>query len=954
MSKLRSTKLAASLLPAGMISAWLLAGPVSAQTVPGGLAEELGETQTLEKFVVTGSYIPYSADAPAVPISVVRTARLEATGQTSDLLEAIRKSSPQFIGNGNLGSSNANISSGVTNGGSQLQLRNVPTLVLINGRRAAFAPVGATGGYDFVDVNAIPVSAVERVEILKDGASALYGSDAVSGVVNIILKDNYQGAEMGGQYSFSRENGDTWEDRSAHFTVGARSGKTSVTVSGEWVKTDPLFQNSRKFSEDQTGQTSSFAGIVQYLGDGNVYFLAPGAKAPLNTDKTADELVAEGIYTLPAQVSDLFNLSPYQTLTLGNEKQLAVVSLNHKLSENAELFGEFFYSNVKTFLQLAAQPIVGMPYFAQYADGFGGPYGYTLAEHPQNPFDDLVLVRNRFVDRTRGYYSDNNSVHGLVGGRGQINEHVSWEVAANLNRNVQDFSNTNVINRVNLANAIDNGTINLFNREQDPQALANANLFGTAYSKNRSSLNGFDARLTGDVPLSLPAGPIGYAVGGEFRRETLSAQPDSGSFTVLDPNSPIYGSPSLWDGATSADPFSVSRRVASAFLEVRVPLTAPSQHIRGLDTLELSAAVRHDRYSDTDDPTVPKISLRWMPLNDEFAVRASYSESFRAASLYSLFGPTGVGFTDQPIGLRFVDGRVMDDNIDQAFVRVLSNPELKPETSKSYNLGVVYSPRAVKGLSIEATYFRIKENNINGTEAETDILQDVETNGANSEFADRVRIGGFNGAAITAPGQVSEAFDAAGGSFTRVFVTNFSENFVSAFQDGVDLAIGYVRDIPSVGKLDLSLNGMWFRSSDVEGESYVGKTNGNAALNGGTIPRWNGNFQAELTRGNWLFGAGVYYYPAVEDTIAAVGETDVRSDRHVESYTTVDAYFGYSFKGGPGFSRYVDGLSLRVGANNVFNEAPPLAKASWTDSGADTGTYSPLGRVMYISANYKF
>ncbi len=921
----------------------------------GTVTEAADSVTTLEKFEVTGSYIPYSVDAPAVPVRLVTSQEIEATGQRADLLEVIRKTVPQFVGNGNLGSANSNISGGSTNGGSQIRLRNVQTLVLINGRRAAFAPVGATGGFDFVDVNAIPVSAVERIEVLKDGASALYGSDAVSGVVNIILKKDYEGAEIGSQYRFSKEGVHTWEERSASFTVGASNGKTSLTVSGEWVRSDPIFLYERSFSADQTGKSSSFPGAVApYFGDGNNYLLAPGATPPMNTDMTGAELVAAGIYQLPtAPFPSLFNLDN-ATLGTGNEKFAAVIAASHQLTDKIELFGDLLFTRTDVFYQLNAQPVVGMPYFANDVDGFGGPTGYTEPDHAQNPFDDYVLVRNRFVDFPRRYFHENDSIRGLAGIRGQINDLWSWEVAANLNKVNQMFRNENVINRVNLAEAINNNVINLFKIEQDPGAFELANLFGTAYSKNRSSLISFDARLNGGFENVLPAGTILFAVGAETRRETLAADPDSGSNTITDPNSPLYGSPSLWDGATTTDRFNVNRSVDSFFAEVRIPVIGKSQAIPGLHTLDLDLAVRHDKYSDSEDPTVPKVSLRWFPVNDELAVRASYSESFSAASLFSLFGPSGVGFTDQPIGLEFVDGRVMDDNVDQAFLRITSNPELKPEESKNYNVGIVYSPKGIKGLSVELNYFYITQDQIAGSENDVDILQDVETNGANSEFADRVRINGFNGQTITAPGQISAAFDQGGGSFTRVFVTNFAENFVSARQDGVDLEVNYTFDVPAVALFTTRLNGVWFNRFSVEDNDYVGTSNGNSVLNGGTIPDWLANLSVEASRGNFLAGVYITHIPSVTDTTASAGETDGTFDAYVERFTSVDVYLGYTFKGREGFSRYVDGLQLRVGANNVFNEAVPLARSSWTDSGADTSTYGALGRVYYVSATYKF
>jgi len=311
-----------------------------------------GDTVKLDKFVVTGSYIPYSATATAVPVTKVDIADMEATGE-SDLLEVLRKAVPQFVGNGNLGSQNSSIGGGSTNGGSRIQLRNVQTLVLINGRRAAFSPVSATGGFDFVDVNSIPVAAVESIEVLKDGASALYGSDAVSGVVNIILRDDYEGAEIGGRYRFANTNLGTWEERSARATVGASNGKTSLTVSFEWQKSDPLFQNEKDFSFNQTGKTSAYPGVLTTFGfEGTgapgVYRLIEGKVPPVGGDFTTDQLVAMGIYEKQGSVNfnSQFNISQYVTLALGSQRRALTAALSHQLSDSIELFGDFLYSKL--------------------------------------------------------------------------------------------------------------------------------------------------------------------------------------------------------------------------------------------------------------------------------------------------------------------------------------------------------------------------------------------------------------------------------------------------------------------------------------------------------------------------------------------------------------------------------------------------------------------------------
>ena len=189
----------------GLITAFATSLAVAQTSAKPG-SEKQAATK-LEKFVVTGSLIPIAADSPAIPITIITSAEIEKTGVSTDLLEILKKSAPNFYGSNNMGTENGNVSSGSTNGGSAVALRNRATLVLINGRRAVLSPVIASGGAGFVDVSVIPISAVERVEILSDGASATYGSDAVSGVVNVIMKTNYNGAEVGGRYGWSPNKG---------------------------------------------------------------------------------------------------------------------------------------------------------------------------------------------------------------------------------------------------------------------------------------------------------------------------------------------------------------------------------------------------------------------------------------------------------------------------------------------------------------------------------------------------------------------------------------------------------------------------------------------------------------------------------------------------------------------------------------------------------------------------
>jgi iron complex outermembrane receptor protein len=943
-----------------------LAQQTSNLTTSGGASEKALE---LEKFVVTGSYIPYSADAPAVPVTVVGLDAIQATGET-DLLEVVRKAVPQFVGNANLGAQNSNIGSGTTNGGARLALRNVNTLVLVNGRRAAFAPVSATGGYDFVDVNAIPVAAVESIEVLKDGASALYGSDAVSGVVNIILKKNYSGAELGGRYRFADTLLGTWEERGAHLVAGAGTDTTKLTLAFEWTRTDPIFQNEMDYSKLQTGKTSAYPGVLttfDFLGSTNpgVYWLVEGKTPPTQSGKTFDQLVAEGYYRKqqPGQSFNAeFNISPYVTLAFGNERRAFTAAISHKLNNQIEAFGDLLYAETNSYMQIAAQPIFGMPVTAANVLDLGIGIGFTAPEHPTNSSSEYAYVRNRFVTHPRRYINDTNSLRGLLGLRGNIGANYQWEVAANLNRVNQWYRNENVINRVNFVRALDRGLIDMFARSQSESALEEGQVFGTAYSRNTSTLNGFDARVVGQLPDLLPAGPLGFAIGAETRRELLRAEPDAGSYTINDLSDPLNGNPALWDGATPTDPFSVVRTVDSYYTEIRLPIMGDAQDVTGFKRLELDAAVRKDAYNDADAPVVPKFSLRWMPVNDEFVVRATYSKSFTAPSLFSLFGPTTIGASNDLDGFEFLNGQDAS-NIDQASARTLSGVAavnqgfasqlLGPETAKIYNLGLVWSPRNIRGLTTELTYFKIDQAGIAGVESHIDILQSVEDEGSSSEFANRVRIGGFQGAAVTHAGQLGEIYEQFG-SMNSIYITNYAENLVFARQEGLDLTVAYDYNHESWGHFNFRLTGMWFNKFSVEEDEFVGTTNGRSALNGGTIPKWTGNLSVDYTHGSWRGGLTVYHIPSVIDTTASETQTDPTRDRNVESHTRTDLFVGYEFRNRRSLFKVFDGLTVRVGATNLFDREPPQAATSWTDSNADTATYGTHGRVVYVDARIRF
>jgi len=870
----------------------------------------------LEKIVVTGSYIPMAADAPSAPVAIINAAELAKTGTATNLLDMIRKAVPQFTGSSNIGSNNANVGSGSTNGGSQLALRNTTTLVLVNGRRVASAPVGGTGGFVFTDVNLIPPAAVERIEVLKDGASALYGSDAVSGVVNIILKSDYQGAEIGGRYEYADGPGN-WATRNAWATFGASNGKTSVTGSFAWTKSDPLYQFERDYSSPIYG-TASFAGVfLDAVNFTDFYNLNPSLNAPpMNTDMTLAQLVAAGIYQGPLSQDEvvlLFDLSSKPTILTSNERKSVSLAADHKLTENVSLFGDLLYSETSTFSQLNAQPVSGT----------------VAGSDPRNPTNQSVSVRNRFVDFPRQYYTDTSALRGVFGARGSFFDGYTWETAVNLNEINQNFRNPGLIDTAAYNAAVANGSYNPFARVQAPGVLSG--IIGTSYGDYKSTLESWDGRVGGNV-FALPAGDLGFVVGAEWRNEGLTYKTDRNNAL------------GLWLQGTPNRNFDSGRTVEGVFAEVRVPIFSAAQGIPVLNSLEFSGAVRHEKYSDVEDkPTVPKVAIRWQPFNDELTIRASYSESFNAPTLYNLSGPVAEGFTSS-FALEKADGTMTGNR--QYRSRSGSNTALAPSESRNWTVGVVYSPRAIKGLSLEVDYFNIDERNLISTIGSQTILQDVELLGATSIYADKVRLGTSvagethfdDGAPITAPGQVTA------GSSDAVWVSDQLVNLAGVWQSGVDVTARYFFNTDSAGRFDFSTSVAYFKEFVFEplpGQTY--DYTGQYTSTFGTLPRWRSFTTFDWTLKDLQLGLTHSFIPSVEDADSGYEEVD--------SWQSLDLRASYDL--GNSRWRWSKGLSFTVGVNNVFDEYAPLI-AGEADNGADVGTYGAHGRMYYAQMRLKF
>lgn len=917
----------------GVSLAALLAVPVMAiaqgtNTASGTDAKD--ETFKLEKFVVTGSLIPIAADTPAVPITVMTSAQIENTGEIRDLTDVLKKANPFFFGRNNLGAENANTRANATNGASTVALRNRPTLVLVNGRRAALAPVAATGGATFIDVSLIPVTAVERIEVLADGASATYGTDAVSGVVNIILKTNYRGAEVGGSYGWAPDAGG-YSTRRVYATMGAGNDKTQLTVTAEWRKSDPLFQYERPWGVGRF-VTPSYAGVITTDGGATFYHLNPNLNAPpQNTDMTVAQLVAAGIYSGPyngATITQFFDASERATMFQKTARRSVAIAGEHRWSENITAFLDVVLTASDTESVLNAQPVSGN----------------VAGNNPNNPFDVQVQARNRFRAFPRFRLSEAMGGRVIAGLRGSLAGSWNYEVAAGLNRTTQNVRQVNLIDATAYNAAVLANTYNPFARTQASGVIEG--LVGTGYQDYVSRLVSFDARFTGDL-MNLPAGAAQLGISLDTRKETVSMVNDRNDRQAL------------WLGGTPTNPFAADQSVDGFGAELRLPIFSATQSMPLLNSLEVTLAARKELYNSTTDPLVPKVSLRWMPFNDEFVVRATYGESFNAPALFSLYGPSNSGFSNNYNILRYdasgnpillPSGAQATTGTRQSRARGGSNPDLVPSEARNWTAGFVWSPRRFKGLTVALDWFNLDERDVVAAIPQATIFQNVEQFGPASPYARQIRLAPSvagethftDGAPITAPGQIS------GIAADSVWLTNPVLNISGLWQAGADLRLDYQHDTAGWGKFSFTGVATYIHEYWVHTVPTLNPNNFVDGFVGGggssTFPRYRTFSTVDWTYKNLTLGLSHTFIPPVDD-LAAVTEVQI------DSYQTFDLRASYSFAGSS--IAMLRGLRVSAGVNNVLGEDPPYAVGE-TDQNRDINTYDALGRFIYVSASYKF
>jgi iron complex outermembrane receptor protein len=954
------------------------------QTAPAAPDSSAEETVKLAPIVVTGTFLPVASTETTQPVQVIGQSQMDATGITTDLADILRTASPMFTGNGNLGLENANSEAFVTQGGSALQIHNLTTLVLINGRRVANDPAEAALGVEFVDLNMIPPSAVDHIEIVPDGMSALYGSDAVGGVINVILKSDYNGWESGVNWGESSNKGD-YTERSAFLTGGVSTKTDSLMVSVEGTETSPISMADRPYS-NPIYTTTTIPGVISVqpitttftgMGPPTVqqgalayYQLNPAMNAPPGgLQYTIGQLVSMGVYepVTAQQLETGYNVARQQTLLASLSRRSAVADFEHHFDgDKVVLFGDFLYSHDTTESSVAGEsisPYISAPFTDPFIYGSSPPppgagafVPYVPYLQPNSPFSPTWLYQPGPEGATvnlvnaDGQFSqyplltrDESDFFRFAGGlRGKVNSNYSWEAGVDFDRYHLDSTSPNEIDTANLNTALADGTINPFAYTQPAGSLP-GDILGTKSDTMISTLSSVDVLVRG-TPFELPAGDLGFAVGASVTREALSASPDATS-EAIEPGLSIAG----WLDTESLSPFSASRDFTSVYGELKIPLVGASQAIPGIHELAVDVSGRTDNYSEVGHSAVPNAGLHYEPFDNQLSLRASVGRSFGAPELAQLFGSPISG----PIPPFTYQGYYGNTASSAGFTGISApNPSLQPSKANTWSTGFDLTPHGVPGLDVSFNFFDANIKGEIGYLNQVDIVQSVESLGTASPFAQYVHVGSPVGPGVTGPGQLSTA------NPTSIFVQVPLINLSAQADKGFDASVAYSVQTRESGTFRVTSTATVWNSylvQEIPTENYyqyAGTATGGGSSSQGTIPRWR-----TYTSLDWRYHAyeaeiGHTYVPSVVD----LGPGGAASS----APTSVGAYQQFDVSGGldfarTGASRWLGKAEIKFGIDNVFNRMPPEAPNAFPATNADIGDYNgPIGRLYFVEARYRY
>lgn len=717
------------------------------------------ENKPVERIQVTGSRINRTSIEGASQIEVIDRDRIEASG-FNNLQQILERLPAAGVGTF---STHGNSQDSTANGAAAVSLRGFgadSTLVLLNGRRIAVSSFAEGVANSFVDINSIPVTAIERIDILKDGASAIYGSDAVAGVVNIILREDYDGVEVSASYGGT--TGDVNYDETTMSMVWGMSGeKSNTTVVLDYWKNSSILGN-------EMGQFGNPDQRAQGGPDRRSARGFPGSFI-LNGQEIADpNCPQDSLVNHDNGSSCVFDYGPYAQVFPAAERVGALVMSRRQLTDSVEAYIEIATQHNRSKAGGAATPL----------DADAGLY--VPADHPNNPWGERVDINFfRTVDvGARLWDIESDSIRFIAGLRGEVKDW-HWDMSLQKGRSSsmqtggygQGWVRTDF-----LQEQINAGNYNPFGGTINSPEVIEA-VTTTLVRRGESHLTAFDANITGEL-FKLGDHFVSMAAGVEYRQEDVFDQPDDQFQRGL-----IFGTESVQAQA--------ERDQWAAYAEFLIPITYD---------LELTVAGRYDDYSDFGSTFNPQAKLLWRAL-DNLTFRASYGEGFRAPSLAQIgLGPSQVStfFVDT---YRCQDSGSSCNELDYTII-FSGSDSLEAEESSNYNLGVVW--QATQSFDLSLDYWSIKQDNkIDQNNYET--VYAAECNNQNSTIC--VRRAPLAGQTL---GELSE-------------LHNSYVNFASQKASGIDLSANYKMDLAGFGDLRFGVDWSYLHDFEKNGIDYTGE-----------------------------------------------------------------------------------------------------------------------------------
>jgi len=913
-----------------------------------------------EEITVTGSRIKNSDAAAANPISVLSTADIEATKASS--IEDLFQHTIGVDFNGGSQATNNNGGGGTSNIGMR-NLGPQRTLILIDGQRL----IPYNGGSP--DLNAIPMAMVERIEVLRDGASSIYGADAIGGVVNIITKKNADGMTFD-SYAGTSGHGDG-TSYSATGTLAHNFERGNLMISVGHEQTDAIPQANRSWATATHADDPNFPVSSSYrnqiadaLQDENSNTVWLNGQT-LDVTKDCQKIVAQTVGNVCINGVAKLNASYWQTLTSSITRNQINSSAHYDLTDDIVLKLSGFYTERQSEQLLRPEPILGDMFATPTFPGLFIPPGYAGNTTGQT----VVGMWTPSAFGPRDYKQSSDTYRINVGLAGDLFGKYDWEAGYVFQANHTIQETLNEGNMLNLAQYI--GQLPCFNTPggcSNGQPTVPLNLFNlpsslTPQLRNYLTFDNLDilheheryAYGTISGPLAdLPAGPLKIALGGEIRHEDFSNVPDG---LVIE---------GFGDGQQF--PTFGAYNVASTYAELNAPILTDLPAVQSL-TADLST--RFDHYSDFGNAVTYKSGLDWA-VTPDLRLRGGYSKGFRAPQIGELYGgqsintgnasgdpcetnkaygPSNGNFGVGLLGagttcsLAVAGGKAVTNFTDpldrtaNSAQNVLGggSTDLKPETSHQFTLGAVATPRFLPGFSAAADYYNVRiENAI--------LIGGI----AGSVGVDPILDGCYG----PAQNKAYCALIQRSPSGTITLVNSLNSNFGYEKAQGIDFDFSYENElralgVPIEGRLHLNLQtSLQFEleqeNPDYSVTSFPGTYS--PGLTNGFIPRWRGILNTDYADDNW----GLHWDTRFIDHMRNLsGGPDVTGNRTPDMfYQDISAH--YLFKDVP----YVKSVRATIGIDNLLDQDPPWLNGPSADSNCKCGTiaggFDEVGRYFYL------